>query len=222
MMKKFFSIKKRIWISVTFVLSRLCYFWAHASKFVLGPDLCMVWLILVLVVYSELVVGLPPILFAGHVDSLFILACPHSMGSDSSRCQHSAFSLATFSYFSISSPANYSVVLFSLQVLKVSDCKDPKVHCHCYLHSNIVEILINLAELPERWAFGRSHEIFLIMSNLYGKTHLTCRQDYFLGKGSWTVQNGEHELELACMHSLFSSLDSCCLDIKHDGLYPAL
>lgn len=86
MMKKFFSIKKRIWISVTFVLSRLCYFWAHASKFVLGPDLCMVWLILVLVVYSELVVGLPPILFAGHVDSLFILACPHRMGSDSSRC----------------------------------------------------------------------------------------------------------------------------------------
>lgn len=109
--ERFFSIENRIQIVAAFVLGDPCCFWTRVRKFVLGPDLRMVWLIFVLVVYSELVVGVPPALFAGHLDRVFILACSQSMGPESSRiCWRSAVSAATFSYFSISSPADCSVV----------------------------------------------------------------------------------------------------------------
>lgn len=108
-MKKFFSIENRIQIVAAFVLSHPCCFWTRVRKFVLGPDLRMVWLIFVLVVYSELVVL--PALFAGHLYRVFILACSQSVGPESSRiCWRSAVSAATFSYFSVSSPADCSVV----------------------------------------------------------------------------------------------------------------
>lgn len=83
-MKKFFSIENRIQIVAAFVLGHPCCFWTRVRKFVLGPDLRMVWLIFVLVVYSELVVGVPPALFAGLLDRVFILACSQSMSPESS------------------------------------------------------------------------------------------------------------------------------------------